>query len=55
MSKCINIKISGLGYVLIIGSKRYIVSHEGDHNVTKQMRIEKVEKVQKTSGIIKFL
>ena len=31
---CIHIKVSDLEYILIIGCKRYIMSHEGDH-VTK--------------------
>ena len=38
----------------IIGSKRYIVSHEGDQNIIKWMRIEKVEQMQKPLGNIKF-
>ena len=51
---CMLIKVSDIEHILIIGSKRYIVSHEGDHTVMKQMRIEKVEKIPNPSGNIKF-
>ena len=50
----IPIEVFGKQYILIIGSKRYIVSHEGDQNIIKWMRIEKVEQMQKPSGNIKF-
>ena len=50
----IPIEVFGRQNILIIGSKKYIVSHEGDQNIIKQMRIEKVEQMQKPSGNIKF-
>ena len=50
----IPIEVFGRHFILIIGSKRYIVSHEGGQNIIKQMRIEKVEQMQKPSGNIEF-
>ena len=44
----------GSKYILIIGSKRYTVIDEGDQNVIKWMRIEKVEQMQNLSGNIKI-
>ena len=47
-------EVFGSKYILIIGSKSYIVIDEGDKNVIKWMRIEKVEQMQNPSGNIKI-
>ena len=47
-------EVFGSKYILIISSKRYIVIDEGDQNVIKWMRIEKVEQMQNPSGNIKI-
>ena len=54
MFTCVPIEVFGSKYILIIGSKRYIVIDEGDQNVIKWMRIEKVEQMQNPSGNIKI-
>ena len=50
---CVVIEVFGRKYILIIGSKWYIVIDESDQNIIKQMRIEKVEQIEKPSGNIK--
>ena len=41
MFRCVPKEVFGSKYILIVGSKRYIVIDEGDQNIIKQMRIEK--------------
>ena len=43
---CVVIEVFQRKYILIIGSKWYIVIDESDQNVIKQMRIEKVEQIE---------
>ena len=51
---CVPKGVFGSKYILIIDSKRYIVIDEGDQNVIKWMRIEKVQQMQNPSGNIKI-
>ena len=51
---CVPKEVFGSKYILIIGSTRYIVIDEGDQNVIKWMRIEKVQQMQNPSGNIKI-
>ena len=51
---CVVIEVFGRKYILIIGSKWYIVIDESDAKVIKWMRIEKVGQIEKPSGNIKI-